>query len=215
MSWSLDVVAAQFESGSTSALSKSSAESISLHFLLKFTKPPSIFESMPAFAELAPRQKSSELTPLEVESIEMFINFLRQLGWPKSVGEIYGLLFVSAQPLAMDDIMARVGISLGAASQGLKLLREFGAIRTVYMPGERKDHYVASGELSRFATSFIENELLPRMHTAQQRIKRMEKMMESLHESDRQLPTERIDRLKYWLGKGQKVVPWLVRFLKL
>jgi DNA-binding transcriptional regulator GbsR (MarR family) len=169
---------------------------------------------MPALAE-APRPKASNLTDLEVESIEMFINFLRLLGWPKSVGEIYGLLFVSAQPLAMDDIMVRTGMSLGAASQGLKLLREFGAVRTVYTPGARKDHYVASGELSRFATSYIEEELLPRMRTAQERIERMERMMHSMSEADRQLPAERIDRLKYWLGKGQKVVPWLVRFLKL
>jgi HTH-type transcriptional regulator, glycine betaine synthesis regulator len=169
---------------------------------------------MPALAE-APRPKVSGLSDLEIESIEMFINFLRLLGWPKSVGEIYGLLFVSSEPLAMDDIMARTGMSLGAASQGLKLLREFGAVRTVYMPGERKDHYIASGELSRFATSYIEEELLPRMRTAQERIKRMERMVHSLPESDRRLPAERIDRLKYWLGKGQKVVPWLVRFLKL
>jgi DNA-binding transcriptional regulator GbsR (MarR family) len=169
---------------------------------------------MPALAE-APQPKASRLSDLEIESIEMFINFLRLLGWPKSVGEIYGLLFVSSDPLAMDDIMARTGMSLGAASQGLKLLREFGAARTVYMPGERKDHYLASGELSRFATSYIEEELLPRMRTAQERIKRMERMMQSLSEADRQLPAERIDRLKYWLGKGQKVVPWLVRFLKL
>ena len=74
---------------------------------------------------------------------------------------------------------------------------------------------MASGELSRFATSYIEEELLPRMHTAQERIQRMEKMMQSLPEYDRQLPAERMDRLKYWLGKGQKVVPWLVKFLKL
>jgi DNA-binding transcriptional regulator GbsR (MarR family) len=169
---------------------------------------------MPALAE-APRPAKASLTDLEVESIEMFINFLRLLGWPKSVGEIYGLLFVSAQPLAMDDIMGRLDMSLGAASQGLKLLREFGAVRTVYMPGARKDHYIASGELSRFATSYIEEELLPRIRTAQERIKRMERMMESMPEADRQTPAERIDRLQYWLGKGQKVVPWLVRFLKL
>jgi HTH-type transcriptional regulator, glycine betaine synthesis regulator len=168
---------------------------------------------MPALAEV-PRPRVSSLSDLEVESIEMFINFLRLLGWPKSVGEIYGLLFVSAQPLAMDEIMARTGMSLGAASQGLKLLREFGAVRTVYTPGARKDHYVASGELSRFATSYIEDELLPRMRTAQERIKRMEKMMAALQENERQLPAERIDRLNYWLGKGEKVVPWLVKFLK-
>ena len=169
---------------------------------------------MPALAE-APRQKASSLSDLEVESIEMFINFLRLLGWPKSVGEIYGLLFVSAQPLAMADIMARTGMSLGAASQGLKLLREFGAVRTVYTPGARKDHYVASGELSRFATSYIEEELLPRMRTAQERIQRMERIMKSMPATERQLPAERLDRLNYWLGKGQKVAPWLVKFLKL
>ena len=185
------------------------------HFLLKDSKDLLKHnKAMPALVE-ATRQKASSLSDLEVESIEMFINFLRLLGWPKSVGEIYGLLFVSAGPLAMGEIMARTGMSLGAASQGLKLLREFGAVRTVYMPGARKDHYVASGELSRFATSYIEEELLPRMRTAQERIKRMEKMMQSLPEADRQLPAERIDRLKYWLGKGQKIVPWLVRFLKL
>ena len=169
---------------------------------------------MPALAE-APGPKVSGLSDLEIESIEMFINFLRLLGWPKSVGEIYGLLFVSAQPLAMDDIMARTGMSLGAASQGLKLLREFGAVRPVYVPGERKDYYVASGELSRFATSFIEEELLPRVRTAQERIKRMEKMMAALPESEQQLPAERIDRLKYWLGKGENVIPLLTGFLKL
>jgi DNA-binding transcriptional regulator GbsR (MarR family) len=171
---------------------------------------------MPVLATKPVEQRDrSELSSLEIESIEMFINFLRLLGWPKSVGEIYGLLFVSARPLAMDEIMLRLDISLGAASQGLKLLREFGAVRVAYQPGQRKDHYVASGELSRFATSYIEEELLPRLHTAQERIKRMEQMMQSLPETERQLPTERIDRLKYWLGKGQKIAPWLVRFLKL
>lgn len=169
---------------------------------------------MPVLAA-APPPKTSDLSPLEVESIEMFINFLRLLGWPKSVGEIYGLLFVSTRPLAMDDIMSRLDMSLGAASQGLKFLREFGAVRVAYQPGQRKDHYVASGELSRFATSFIEDELLPRMTTAQERIKRMEQMMQAMPASDRKLPAERVERLNYWLRKGQQVVPWMLKFLKL
>ena len=171
---------------------------------------------MPALAEkIGQVPRVSRLSPLETDSIELFINFLRLLGWPKSVGEIYGLLFVSARPLAMDDIMHRLDMSLGAASQGLKLLREFGAVRAVYQPGQRKDHYVASGELSRFASSFIEDELLPRLTTAQERIQRMEQMMDALPEAERQVPAERIERLNYWLGKGQQVVPWMLKFLKL
>jgi DNA-binding transcriptional regulator GbsR (MarR family) len=155
------------------------------------------------------------LQDLEVEAIEMFINFLRLIGLPKSVGEIYGLLFVAPRPMAMDDIMDRLGISLGAASQGLKLLRSFGAVRVVYERGERRDHYVADLELSRFATVFIKEELQPRMDMAAERIKRMERALAELPPKERKATRERIERLKHWLDKGRKLMPWLIRFMKL
>ena len=41
---------------------------------------------------------SARLSELEIEAIDMFINFLRIVGLQKSIGEIYGLLFVSASP---------------------------------------------------------------------------------------------------------------------
>jgi HTH-type transcriptional regulator, glycine betaine synthesis regulator len=144
----------------------------------------------------------------------MFINFLRLIGLPKSVGEIYGLLFVAPRPMAMDDIMDRLGISLGAASQGLKLLRSFGAVRVVYERGERRDHYVADLELSRFATVFIKEELQPRMDMAAERIKRMEQALSALPAKERKATRERIERLKHWLDKGRKLLPWLIRFMK-
>jgi len=155
------------------------------------------------------------LNHLEMEAIEMFINFLRLIGLPKSVGEIYGLLFVAPQPLAMDDIMDRLDISLGAASQGLKLLRSFGAVRVVYERGDRRDHYVADLELSRFATVFIKEELQPRMETARERIRRMEESLAELPAKERRATEERIERLKHWIDKGQKILPWLIRFMKL
>ena len=47
---------------------------------------------------------------------------------PKSVGQIYGLLFASPEPLSFSDIVERLDISKGSASQGLQLLRALGAI---------------------------------------------------------------------------------------
>jgi len=155
------------------------------------------------------------LGELEVEAIELFINFLRLIGLPKSVGEIYGLLFVASKPMAMDEIMARLDISLGAASQGLKLLRSFGAVRVVYERGDRRDHYIADLELSRFATAFIKDELQPRMDMAAERIKRMEAALADLPPKQRRAAEERIKRLKHWLDKGRKILPWLIRFMKL
>lgn len=158
---------------------------------------------------------ASSLNEMEVEAIEMFINFLRLIGLPKSVGEIYGLLFMAPKPMAMDEIMERLEISLGAASQGLKLLRSFGAVRVVYERGERRDHYVADLELSKFATAFIKDELQPRMQMGAERVRRMEAALEGLSAEEQRVLVERIDRLKHWLDKGQKILPWLVRFMKL
>ena len=165
-------------------------------------------------APLAAEAEATALTELEVEAIEMFINFLRLIGLPKSVGEIYGLLFVAPKPLAMDDIMERLDISLGAASQGLKLLRSFGAVRVVYERGDRRDHYVADLELSRFATVFIKEELQPRMEMASDRIRRMEASLADLSPKERRVTEQRIERLKHWIDKGQKILPWLIRFMK-
>jgi len=150
---------------------------------------------------------------LQLESIEMFINFFRLIGLPKSVGEIYGLLFISPRPLAMDDLMRDLNISLGAASQGLKLLRGFGAVKTVYAPGDRRDHYVADLQLSRFATGFIKEQLEPRLERSLERIRRMEEQLDSLSTEDRRTTLERIEKLKHWLVRGQKMMPWLRRFL--
>ena len=155
----------------------------------------------------------SELSELEIEAIELFINFLKLIGLPKSVGEIYGLLFVSPKPLAMDDLMQRLQISLGAASQGLRLLRSFGAVKVVYVPGDRRDHYLADLDLSNFATVFIKEELRPRMERALDRIARMEELSSDLNAAERKSAHVRIERLKHWLEKGQTMLPWILKFL--
>jgi DNA-binding transcriptional regulator GbsR (MarR family) len=156
---------------------------------------------------------ANSLNEIEIEAIEMFINFLKLIGLPKSVGEIYGLLFVSSRPVPMDTLMERLGISMGAASQGLKLLRSVGAVKVVYVPGDRRDHYVADLELSRFATSFLRDEIKPRMERALQRIDRMETLADDLEPVEREAAFERIERLKHWLERGRKMMPWVLKFL--
>lgn len=153
------------------------------------------------------------LTQLEIEGIELSIHFLRLLGMPKSLGEIYGLLFVSPHALPMDELMARLNLSIGAASQGLKLLRSFGAVRVTYIPGDRRDHYEADLELSQFASTFIRDELQPRVDRALIRIEKMEQLLAELPSESREETQKRVLRLRHWLEKSQNMLPWLLKFL--
>ena len=55
---------------------------------------------------------------LEFESIDFFVRLMSLLGLPRSVGEIYGLLYFTPSALTMDQIASRLEISIGSASQG-------------------------------------------------------------------------------------------------
>src|SRR5579862_6810142 len=101
----------------------------------------------------------ARLTPLETEGVALFVQLCRLLGQPPSLGEIYGLLFVSARPLPLDELIARLAISKAYGSQGLKFLRNFGAVRMVYKPGDRRVHYEAVAELRSLATRFLHDQI--------------------------------------------------------
>ena len=66
---------------------------------------------------------NEEEVKLEVESIDFFVRMMSILGLPRSVGEIYGVLYFAESPMSMDEISSRLKISMGSTSQGLKTLR--------------------------------------------------------------------------------------------
>jgi HTH-type transcriptional regulator, glycine betaine synthesis regulator len=63
--------------------------------------------------------------------VAFFSEVVQVFGVPKSLGQIYGLLYATPEPLSFSDIVERLEISKGSASQGLQLLRSLGAIRVV------------------------------------------------------------------------------------
>jgi DNA-binding transcriptional regulator GbsR (MarR family) len=159
-----------------------------------------------------PIQKSNK--DLEIESIDFFVRMMSMLGMPRSVGEIYGLLYFSTTPLPMDQIVSRLGISLGSASQGLKTLRSLKAVRTSYVPGERKDHYLAETEFRRLFANFIKEEIMPHMENAQERIQRMEDSLYGQDEQADEFYHIRIEKLKKLTRAGGRLLPALAGLLK-
>jgi DNA-binding transcriptional regulator GbsR (MarR family) len=163
----------------------------------------------------ANKQPDQEINKnLEIESIDFFVRMMSMLGMPRSVGEIYGLLYFSRSPLPMDQIVSRLGISLGSASQGLKTLRSLKAVRSSYVPGDRRDHYLAETEFRRLFSNFIKEEILPHMESAQDRITRMEDSLSELNAGDDEFYKIRIEKLKRLSRAGSRLLPALAGLLK-
>src|SRR5260221_11665625 len=104
---------------------------------------------MPAHSELVSLARTpvhggaAELSELEIEAIDLFIGLIRLLGMPKSVGELYRLLFVSPVALPMETLMERLNMSMGSARHGVRLIRSFGAAIRAFATADRRIHYVA------------------------------------------------------------------------
>lgn len=162
-----------------------------------------------ALGETAKDSKAKPLGAVEIEIIEMFVSVVKLLGIPKSVAEIYGLLFVTAEPLALDEIVSRLQISKGSVSQGLKLLRSFGGVKSAYVAGDRRDHYTAETELKKLVIGFMRGEVQPRMDHGESKLEHVRSLAENLPAESQEFLTKRVGKLEQWHQKSRALLPLL------
>lgn len=177
---------------------------------------PSSLQATPE--EAGTSEPNPALNGIEISVIELFVSVVRMLGIPKSVAEIYGLLFISPAPLPLDTVMERLRISKGSTSQGLKFLRSLGAIKSVYVAGDRRDHYAAEIELKKLVHGFLKGEVEPRLESGESRLGRLRDMAAVLkndNEAGRgEFYESRIAKLAQWHGRGNELIPLLNTLLE-
>jgi DNA-binding transcriptional regulator GbsR (MarR family) len=172
-----------------------------------------VAEPKPTHLDVAAGKTAARLGPLQTEVIEFFVELSRLLGQPRSLAEIYGLLFISARPLAMDDLIEQLQLSKGSASQGLKYLRNLGAVRMVYVAGDRRVHYEAVAELRNLAARFLHDQIAPHLDNGQARLERIAAMVKQLSSDDRARVNGRVKMLQSWERNGRRFLPMVLKML--
>ncbi|MCE0497080.1 MAG: hypothetical protein LV481_03950 [Methylacidiphilales bacterium] len=153
------------------------------------------------------------LNPVEIEIIQIFVQFSRALGQPRSLAEIYGLLFISHEPLPMDTLIERLNLSKGSASQGLKYLQDLGAVQTVYVAGERRSHYKAVAELRNLAGRFLRRQILTPFEGGEIRLNRIAAQAQKLSGEQRKHINARVKMLRSWGRNVRRVLPFVLKIL--
>lgn len=66
-------------------------------------------------------------------------------GFSKVMGQLYGTLLLSDEPLCLDDMMERLGISKASVSMNMRSLEHMGMVRQVWVRGGsgRRKYYEA------------------------------------------------------------------------
>ncbi len=155
-----------------------------------------------------------DLDPLERQVVSMFVDGVRVLGMPRSIGEIYGLLFISPTPLSLDDLVQKLHISKGSASQGLRTLKSLGAVREAEGGAERRTYYEPAIELKRLVGGFIREQIRPHLESGKTKIDRLASTAQTISDPERRkFLGERVDRLDRWMRSGGRVLPVLQKLL--
>ena len=158
------------------------------------------------------------------ECIELFAEVVYALGLPRSVGQIYGLLYASPVPLSFSDIVERLDISKGSASQGLQLLRTLGAVKPVsrsYSLTVRRsdgatvrDYYEPELGLRRLLGGIIRGRIEPLVGQGRLRMRRLRELAEAAADSSRkEFQLERVEQLETWRRQVTLLLPVLKTLL--
>ncbi|QYM77528.1 transcriptional regulator [Horticoccus luteus] len=124
-----------------------------------------------------PSDASAVVSPeFEQACGEFFTDLVGVVGIPRSVGQIYGLLFASPVPLGFTDIAQRLDISKGSASQGLRLLQSLGAVRSAGTSGDRRELFWPETRLRRLVSGILREKVEPLVSADESRMARLREL---------------------------------------
>jgi DNA-binding transcriptional regulator GbsR (MarR family) len=146
------------------------------------------------------------LNPQQIEIIDFFVRLAPLLGQPRSVAEIYGLLFSSPQPLALNDVIQRLRLSKGSASNGLNMLLRLGAAKRTYVSRRRSAHYEALVDLESLTVRFLRERVLPHLGGNQIRLKWAAPVAKDLTAGEQKRVNMRVRMLQNWQCKGRRLL---------
>ncbi len=151
-----------------------------------------------------------KLDDWEAAVVDLFLNAASSFGLPKSYGQIYGLLFCRNQSLALGEVMEILQISKGSASQGLRALRQLGAVSTVFEPGDRKERFVAEIRLRKLVSGFLREQADPHLDKGVSRLKQIETLVDTLEDGEsRKRGVLRYEILSGWHRQMSRLLPWV------
>ena len=125
---------------------------------------------------------NSELEKAHDHFIEVAGRLSQSMGLSEIAGQLYALLYLSPEPISLNEMVEKLKISKASASVNIRALEGWGAAKRVWVKGNRRDHYAPDRDIWKIATSRLKIGLERRISEASGAIERVEKMLRSANE---------------------------------
>ncbi len=148
-----------------------------------------------------------ELTPAQLAIIEAWVQLADSLGLPKSFAQIYGLIFTCKRAVSAQDCVDALKISRSSAGQGLKALRDIGAIRPAFELGVRREAFVIEPDLGVVVQGMAQARIVPAFDAFFARVDEIERTQNP----QSTFLVSRMQKLHRWRTKLGRIKKWLLK----
>ena len=140
----------------------------------------------------------------------------QSIGLGRVVGQLYVFLYFSRTPRSLGDMQDALGVSKGSASTSVRQLEQWGAVRKVWVKGDRRDYYVAVTWFGRIFKNAMADLVGKRLRAYTDILERIEEEMESEKDGDGAFVRGQLRKLRLFHDRVESLWsnPLLQRLLK-
>lgn len=100
-------------------------------------------------------------------------------GLNKFTAQLYAAIYLSDKPLSLDELVEKLGASKGNVSLNIRELERWGAVRSVWVKGSRKDYYEAEQDIKKVLANKVKTGVKKRVGEVSNMISEFKSIIES------------------------------------
>jgi DNA-binding transcriptional regulator GbsR (MarR family) len=158
---------------------------------------------------------SAQFAELKQNFVESMSQISKFWGFPKGMGAIFAVLYLSPSALSLDDLVEQTGLTKGAISTNVRALARMGLVRPSTKLGDRKDYYEAETDFYKSIRAILKERQNSEFDSAVQSVRETLEKLESGEgvddEAERQFLLKRVRALQSFFDALDGLVNAVVR----
>ncbi|MCG2726720.1 MAG: hypothetical protein L6420_10830 [Elusimicrobia bacterium] len=156
--------------------------------------------------------KTQEFEYLKVEAVNLAGMGFSMFSFSPIAGQIYALLYMSFKPLTLNNMVKELEISKSSASTNIRALESWGAVKKIWVKGDRKDYYEANPDVMSIVLKRFKEGMKKRMLEFS---KGMKKIEDKLFELKSNPATKEIEFYESRFKRVKKIFSDFEHFVKI
>lgn len=139
-------------------------------------------------------------------------------GFSKVMGQLFGTLMLSPDPLSLDDLMDRLGISKASVSTHMRTMEHMGIVREAWVKDDRRKYYRAESDFWQILTNILSSRELRDVNQAlrvlEENSAHLQRALPDMDDDQTRLAEyyiERLDQLQDFFQLAQLVLTSIIQ----